>query len=118
MAGVATSYSYTYDPLNRLTQVANGNVAQQENYAYDPLGNRTTKTVNATTPSVTAYVYDAANQLKEIHRRHGSGPLLVSLGYDANGSLTSRSDTDWPGLRRAEPPHPSNCGRAGIGLCL
>ncbi|MHB1176596.1 MAG: RHS repeat-associated core domain-containing protein, partial [Sulfuriferula sp.] len=91
--GTAISYSYQYDALNRLTQVSNGNAANQENYAYDPVGNRTAKTLNATTPSTVAYVYDAANQLKEIHQTNAAGPLLASLAYDANGSLTSRSDT-------------------------
>ena len=93
IVGVTTNYTYTYDALNRLTQVDNGTAATQENYAYDPIGNRTAKRVNATTPSTLAYVYDAANQLKEIHQTNAAGPLLASLAYDANGSLTSRSDT-------------------------
>ena len=93
VAGVTTSYIYGYDALNRLTQVSNGNAATQENYAYDPIGNRLTKQVNATTPSITAYVYDAANQLKEIHQTNAAGPLLASLAYDPNGNLTSRSDS-------------------------
>jgi RHS repeat-associated protein len=83
----------TYDALNRLTQVANGTPASQENYRYDPLGNRTAKSVGQTSPTLTAYVYDAANQLKEIHSGSTAGPLLASLAYDANGSLTSRSDS-------------------------
>jgi RHS repeat-associated protein len=85
-------YVYGYDALNRLVQVQNGTAAQQENYAYDPLGNRTTKTVNATTPSVTAYVYDAANQLKEIHQSNAAGPLLASLAYDFNGNLVTKTE--------------------------
>ena len=42
-SGSALSYAYTYDELHRLTQVGNGTAAQQENYQYDPLGNRTQK---------------------------------------------------------------------------
>ena len=90
--GATISYSYQYDPLNRLTQVTNGVPAQQENYAYDSLSNRTSKTVNATTPVITAYVYDAANQLKEIRQTNASGPLLASLAYDFNGNLITKSE--------------------------
>ncbi|KAF0218592.1 MAG: RHS repeat-associated core domain-containing [Geobacteraceae bacterium] len=87
-----TSYTYSYDELSRLTQVSNGNAAQQENYGYDPLGNRLTKQVNATTPVVTAYVYDAANQLKEIHQDSPTGTLLASLLYDANGNMYQKTE--------------------------
>ena len=88
-----TNYAYGYDALNRLTQVQNGIPTQQENYAYDPLGNRTTKSIGATTPSTTAYVYDSANQLKEIRSGSATGTLLASLTYDADGNLKNRSDT-------------------------
>ena len=37
--GVPLNYAYSYDELTRLTQVANGTPASQENYRYDPLGN-------------------------------------------------------------------------------
>jgi YD repeat-containing protein len=39
--------AYSYDELKRLTQVANGTATQQEAYQYDPLGNRTQKSVGA-----------------------------------------------------------------------
>jgi RHS repeat-associated protein len=87
-----TSYSYLYNELNRLTQVGNGNAAQQENYSYDTLGNRTTKQVNATTPSITAYVYDAANQLTEIHQDSPTGLLTGGMVYDANGNMTKKCE--------------------------
>ena len=90
--GVTISYAYQYDNLNRLVQVQNGTATQQENYAYDPLGNRTTRTVNATTPSAVAYVYDAANQLKEIHQNNTAGPLTSAFVYDVNGSLTQKCE--------------------------
>ncbi len=92
VAGATTSYGYLYDELNRLTQVGNGMAAQQENYGYDPLNNRTTKQVNATTPVITAFVYDAANQLKEIRQDNAAGPLLASLSYDDNGNMTSKTE--------------------------
>jgi RHS repeat-associated protein len=87
------NYTYGYDNLNRLTQVQNGTATQQENYSYDPLDNRLSKSVGATAPTITAYVYDAANQLKEIHSGTTTGTLLASLTYDADGNLKSRSDS-------------------------
>ncbi len=61
VGGTTVNYTYGYDALNRLIQVSNGNAAQQGAYSYDPLGNRLTQSVGQTSPSVTAYVYDAAN---------------------------------------------------------
>jgi RHS repeat-associated protein len=84
------TYNYQYDNLNRLIQVDNGNPAQLENYTYDPLGNRLSKSVGATSPSVTAFLYDAANQLYEMHSGSATGPLLASLSYDPNGSLVEK----------------------------
>jgi RHS repeat-associated protein len=39
-----------------------------------------------------AYVYDAANQLKEILQGSPTGAVLASLTYDANGNLTQKSE--------------------------
>lgn len=89
ISGSAITYAYTYDELKRLTQVGNGTAAQQENYAYDPLGNRIQKSVGQTSPTVTAYKFDAANQLTEIHAGSLGGTLLASLAYDLNGNLQS-----------------------------
>jgi RHS repeat-associated protein len=90
VGATTTNYAYSYDALNRLTQVNNGNAAQLESYAYDPLGNRTSKQVGST---ITAAKYDAANQLTELRSGSLAGALLATLGYDANGNLKTRSDT-------------------------
>jgi len=87
IGGTAISSAYSFDEMKRLTQVTNGTPAQQENYQYDPLGNRTQKSVGQVTPTVTAYVLDAANELKEIHGGSAAGPLLASLAYDLNGNV-------------------------------
>jgi RHS repeat-associated protein len=92
IGGATTSYTYLYDELNRLVQVGNGNADQQENYGYDPLGNRTTRQVNAGAPVITAYVYDAANQLTEIHQGSTTGPLTAGMVYDPNGNLTNKCE--------------------------
>lgn len=63
--------------------------AMNEAYAYDPLGNRTTKT-DGSNPLY--YVYDAANQLKEIRQTDAAGALLTAMIYDANGNLTQKCE--------------------------
>ncbi len=54
--------SYTYDPLGRLSQVAQSDGMCYQ-YKYDPVGNRTAMT---TTTSTTTYAYDAANRLTSV----------------------------------------------------
>ncbi len=83
------NYTYQHDPFKRLTEVSNGNPDQLEYYTYDPFGNLTIRTVGQNNPVVTAYLYDAANQLSEIHSDHLAGPLQATLHYDANGNLQS-----------------------------
>jgi YD repeat-containing protein len=73
VAGTTLNFTYGYDELNCLTLVQNGTVTQQEAYSYDPIGERLTKSVGTTSPTVTAYVYDAANQLKEIYAGSATG---------------------------------------------
>jgi RHS repeat-associated protein len=73
--------------------VQNGTAAQQQNYSFDPLGNRLTKSLGTTSPTITAYVHDAANQLKEIRSGSATGTLLATLTYDADGNLKTRSDS-------------------------
>ncbi len=73
---------YTFDLLNRLTEVdyANGDVVT---YSYDANGNRLTQTVNGV---ATNYTYDHADQLTDVNG--------TSYSYDANGNRTAAgSDT-------------------------
>lgn len=65
--------------------MTNGTATQQEAYAYDSLGNRLTKSVGVTSPVITAYVHDAANQLKEI-RSGSSCPVRMSANRFCNES--------------------------------
>ena len=92
IAGITRNHTYTHDTLNRLVEADNGIPAELERFAYDPLGNRISRQVGSTTPLV--YRHDAANQLTELRSGSLAGPLLASLGYDANGNLLSRSDTN------------------------
>lgn len=91
VGATSTSYAYGYDELNRLVQVANGTPTAQENFTYDPLGNRTKKTVNATTPVTTLYGYDAADQLNKITDATGATNLFGFV-FDAAGNLTKRCE--------------------------
>lgn len=80
---------YTYDPLNRLTEVKDSVGALIEGYSYDPLGNRLTKTNSAGTVH---YIYDAANRLTEMRQGSKTGAVVASFGYDDNGNLTSKTE--------------------------
>jgi RHS repeat-associated protein len=77
----ADTTSYVYDTWSRLTRAdrsATGAVDFQ--YAYDPVGNMTSKTLSGTS---TTFNYNAANQLTS------SGSTTFS--YDGNGNLTGSS---------------------------
>jgi RHS repeat-associated protein len=88
--GTTNPYTYAYDALNRLTTVTNTSTSTVESYAYDPLGNRSTKTAGGST---LAYVYDTANQLTEIRQTSITGTLLGGLVYDNNGNLTKKCES-------------------------
>jgi RHS repeat-associated protein len=88
--GLITPYRYVYDPLNRLVEVRNNATsALIEAYSYDALGNRLTKTSGG---AVTAYVYDAANQLVEWRSGTSSGPLLGAHVLDASGNVVRKCE--------------------------
>ncbi len=70
--------TYTYDAIYELTQAAQG-ATTTESYSYDAVGNRLSSL------SVPSYTYNASNQLLS------SGG--VTWGYDANGSVSSRTDS-------------------------
>jgi RHS repeat-associated protein len=54
------THSYTWDARNRLTQIDSGNTA---NFAYDPFGRRTSKTILS---AQTGFLYDGANAVQEL----------------------------------------------------
>ena len=75
-ADPVTSVTYGYDRLSRLTSAADGSGSRS--YAYDPVGNRTTRTAG----SSTSYTYDRADRLLSA----GASPVTVS----AVGVTTAR----------------------------
>ncbi len=84
----SNAQKYIYDELSRLTEVRNFANALVEGYSYDPVGNRRTKTNGSST---SCYLYDAANQLKEIHLGSEAGQLQASYEYDENGNQLSKT---------------------------
>jgi RHS repeat-associated protein len=80
---------YSYDALDRLIEVDNETPSQLQKFTYDFVGNRLTKSVGQSSPTVTAYKYDLANQLTEIRSGSSTGPLVASLSHDANGNITN-----------------------------
>ena len=80
----AQSQSLTYTPTHRLASAVGyyGSYA----WAYDPTGNRTSKTANSV---ASAYAYPAtSNQLASVTP---SGGTARSFGYDAAGDITTDS---------------------------
>jgi len=72
--------SFTYDPLNRLTQAVYPGTWGAWNWTYDAVGNRTQQVAPT---GVTTYTYDANNRL------NSAG--ASNYTYDANGNLTAIS---------------------------
>lgn len=71
-------YEYSYNLLDRLTQVNNPNLAD-EIYTYDPVGNRLTDNNRPGN-----WTYDDNNQLTDVGAN-------ISFAYDDNGSTISKS---------------------------
>lgn len=93
----SSATSYTYDLLNRLTNVARtGANAYQESYTWDDNDNRLSVTKDGVT---TAATYDRANQLTTLgstsytYDRNGNARAYgdVSLSYDAANKWTGGS---------------------------
>ena len=72
------SHNYTYDTRDRLTAATHPNQTN-ESYTYDDVGNRTASHEGS------SYTYQAFNRLVTANG--------ASFGYDANGNLTSKTDT-------------------------
>jgi RHS repeat-associated protein len=91
VSGLPTlTYTYQYDPLDRLTQVDNGTASQKQTYAYDIFGNRVQKQLGNPVSQTTAYQYDAAQQLTEVRQNSLAGTLLEADLYDEVGQLTQK----------------------------
>jgi len=90
----SNSQTFTYDDLNRLTQAV-GSAYGAQNFAYDPLGNMTTKGNLTLSYSNTSHKHAVSS----VSWSTGQGPSYCqsspcSFTYDANGNMTGRaSDT-------------------------
>jgi YD repeat-containing protein len=73
----AGAHNYSYDPLDRLTAATHPNQTN-ESYTFDDVGNRTASDQGS------SYTYQAFNRLTAANSN--------SYSYDANGSLTSKTD--------------------------
>jgi len=85
-AYTSADIAYTYDDAYQLTgEVRTGGDAYSQVFYYDPSGNRTKKTLDA---SDTVYVYNEADQLTS----ETTGGTTTTYEYDANGALTKSDD--------------------------
>ncbi len=80
----------TYDNLDRLTSTGSCTFGGDcwHRYSYDALDNLRSWTLTGV-KDYSNYVYDANNRLTAI--RNTAGTTLVSLGYDAQGNLSSKN---------------------------
>jgi YD repeat-containing protein len=84
--GVTSAWQYEYDGLGRIcdaTRETSGSAVVYD-YQYDLVGNRTEKSVGATT---TTYEYNALDQLET----ETVGGIEINYDYDANGNLKQKS---------------------------
>jgi RHS repeat-associated protein len=79
MTDGAGAHNYTYDSVDRLT-AATHPIQTNESYTYDDVGNRTASQQGS------SYSYQPFNRLVSANG--------ASFGYDANGNLTSKTDTN------------------------
>jgi RHS repeat-associated protein len=90
-----SSYSYTYDALDRLSSIDNtgtvGVPAVKFNYTYDAVGNLLTvnDVINGTSAGITGYTYDSLNRVTKL-TQGGTGvqSKRVEMTYNAVNQLT------------------------------
>jgi len=91
IAGTSTDYQYSYDNLDRVTDVKkDSGTTLVEQYSYDPYNNRRTRTPNG--GNTYFYQYDAAQQLNQILTGSDTGTQAASFTYDDKGNLTFKSE--------------------------
>jgi|GEM_PF-2710398 len=90
------TFSFTYDNLNRLTQVSGSGPSYTLNrtYTYDKLGNRLTHNFHETAVQNNSgtYAYNSLNHLVSRTVTIDTSQINYAYGYDANGNPTSE---DW-----------------------
>jgi RHS repeat-associated protein len=79
----------SYDNAYRLESANSSITGKSISYSYDEVGNRITKTYMDRTQY---YIYESANQLKEIRLDSITGTLVYQYKYDANGSMVAKYD--------------------------
>jgi hypothetical protein len=91
----ANTYTYTYDPLNRLTAASvTGGSGTPYGYTYDAGGNMLIRTAGSAT---TTYAYNAADQLCWVYSGSSSNACAsapsgaTTFTFDSNGNETGNS---------------------------
>jgi len=90
--GITTNQVFDANTGRLTSQLAGpANAVQNMTYAYDSLGNVTTRQDNTGNLSE-SYTYDNLNRLTNATATSGTINTLTSLAYDAIGNITSKSD--------------------------
>ena len=87
------AFLYSYDGLDRVTQIRDGAGVELATFAYDNQGRRTTIGRGAS-PATTSYSYDAVSRLGSLsHNLDGAATtndVVQSFGYNPAGQITTR----------------------------
>ncbi len=86
-------FTYSYDSVNRITQVLNPQ-GNRTSYSYDPAGRRTVKKLSNGTRA--SFTYDGANRLTRLANLKSDGTTISSFGYkyDKVGHRTAVLEAD------------------------
>ncbi len=110
---------YSYDRLYRLTNVASADMPElNTSYAYDPAGNRTSRSTCGETDT---YAYDRADRIDSVSVNDGHRSVVVDDQVDANGNLVARGRDTFRydqanRLVRSEVQQPTNYAYNGDGV--
>lgn len=92
-----TAINYILNRLNRIIQIQHSGLGIIDQYIYDSLGRRVTKTLNNNT--YTTYTYDDSNNLLSLINKKNDNTIISSYGYtyDSNNynrtSMTTQGGT-------------------------
>jgi YD repeat-containing protein len=115
--------SYTYDRLNRLTEIqepvkAEETSGRNTSYTYDAAGNRetertTTSKAAGTKTTLITYKYNEQNRLMSATEEIGDGTKkTTTYTYDGNGNMTRKS------MEQTRQIDPSNAPKARFGIYI
>ena len=85
--------SFDYGRSGRLIRETDSFSGNTTNFTYDNFGNRTSRTVTGTNPSMTLYDFDENNRLLSTHTTAENITDISQFHYDPNGNMIFRLES-------------------------